>query len=162
MRLHAILHDAAGAVWAHDGKGPCYCYIFGRGPDSCLLRHVTGQPFCLYVKLLLPSIFDCLHFCSLCHAMYYLRSWQTKTFLRSWEYLMMAKFRHTHFVLQNSANPKSKRFGEDTCMDTWICVEQWTFGLQWVCKQSSNSCKGRINLICKKNIKTQASWQFVG
>ena len=31
-RLHAILHDAAGAVRAHSGKGPGYCYMIGRGP----------------------------------------------------------------------------------------------------------------------------------
>ena len=37
FRLHAILHDAAGAVRAHSGKGPGYCYMIGRGPNSCLL-----------------------------------------------------------------------------------------------------------------------------
>ena len=26
FRLHAILHDTAGAVRAHSGKGPGYCY----------------------------------------------------------------------------------------------------------------------------------------
>ena len=30
FRLHAILHDAAGAVRAHSGKGPGYCYKIGR------------------------------------------------------------------------------------------------------------------------------------
>ena len=49
IRLHAILHDVAGAVRAQSGKGPGYCYIIGRGPNSCLLGHVTGQLFCLYV-----------------------------------------------------------------------------------------------------------------
>ena len=47
FRLHAILHDAAGAVRAHSGKGLGYCYIIGRGPNSCLLGHVTGLLFCL-------------------------------------------------------------------------------------------------------------------
>ena len=28
FRLHAILHDAAGAVRVHSGKGPGYCYKF--------------------------------------------------------------------------------------------------------------------------------------
>ena len=56
-RLHAILHDAAGAVWSHTGKGPGYCCLIGRGPNSCLLGHVTGLHFCLYAKLFLPSIF---------------------------------------------------------------------------------------------------------
>ena len=57
FRLHAILHDAARAVQAHCGKGSGYCYMIGRGPNSCLLGHVTGLLFCLYVKLFLPSIF---------------------------------------------------------------------------------------------------------
>ena len=45
VRLHAILHDVAGAVQAHSGKGPGYCYVIGRGPNSCLLGHVTGLLF---------------------------------------------------------------------------------------------------------------------
>ena len=39
FRLHAILHDAAAAVRAHSNKGPGYCYMIGRGPNSCLLGH---------------------------------------------------------------------------------------------------------------------------
>ena len=62
FRLHAILHDAAGAVRSHSGKGPGYCYMIGRGPNFCLLGHVTGLIFCLYVKLFLPSIFNCVDF----------------------------------------------------------------------------------------------------
>ena len=62
FRLHAILHDAAGAVRAHTGKGPGYCYMIGRGPNSCLLGHVTGLHFCLYVKIFIPSIFDSVDF----------------------------------------------------------------------------------------------------
>ena len=62
FRLHAILHDAAGAVRSHSGKRPGYCYMIGRGPNSCLLGHVTGQLFCLYVKLFLPSIFNSVNF----------------------------------------------------------------------------------------------------
>ena len=62
FRLHAILHDAAGAVRAHTGKGPVYCYMIGRGPNSCLLGHVTGLLFCLYVKTFLTSIFKSVDF----------------------------------------------------------------------------------------------------
>ena len=50
FKLHAILHDAAGAVGARSGKGLGYCYMIGRGPNSCLLGHVTGQNFCLDLK----------------------------------------------------------------------------------------------------------------
>ena len=62
FRLHAILHDAAGAVRTHSAKGPGYCYTIGRGPNSCLLGHVTGLLFCLYVKIFLPSIFNSVDF----------------------------------------------------------------------------------------------------
>ena len=64
LRLHAILHDAAGAVRAHCGKVPGYCYMIGRGQTFCLLCHVTGLLFCLYVKLFLTSIFKSVDFWS--------------------------------------------------------------------------------------------------
>ena len=62
FRLHAILHDAAGAVPLQTGKGPVYCYLVARGPNCCLLGHVTGPLFCLYVKIFLPSIFNLIDF----------------------------------------------------------------------------------------------------
>ena len=62
FRLHAILHDATGAVGTHSGKGPSYCYMIGRGPTFCLLGHVPGLLFCLYVKFLLPSSFNSIDF----------------------------------------------------------------------------------------------------
>ena len=36
--------------------------MIGRGPNSCLLGHLTGLLFCLYVKLFLPSIFNSFDF----------------------------------------------------------------------------------------------------
>ena len=62
FRLHAILHDVAGAVRAHSGKGPGYRYMIGRGQTSYLRGHVTGLLFCLYVKIFLPSIFNSVGF----------------------------------------------------------------------------------------------------
>ena len=62
FRLHEILHDAAGAVRLQNGNGPGYCYMIGRGPNSCLLSHVTGILFCLYVRISLPSIFNSVVF----------------------------------------------------------------------------------------------------
>ena len=62
FRLHAKLHDAAGAARAHSGKGPGFCYMIGRGPNSCLLGHVTGLLFCLYVKIFLSYIFSSVEF----------------------------------------------------------------------------------------------------
>ena len=57
FKLHEILHDAAGAVRAHSGKGPGYCYMIARGPNSCLLGHVTGLLF-----LSLRKTLSTLHF----------------------------------------------------------------------------------------------------
>ena len=62
LRLHAILHDAAGALRAQSGKGPGYCYMIRRGPNSCLLGHVTGLLFCPNVKIFLSSIFNSANF----------------------------------------------------------------------------------------------------
>ena len=62
FRLHAILHDAAGAVRAHSGNGHGYCYKIGRGTNSCLLGHVTGLLFCLCVKIIQPSIVNSVDF----------------------------------------------------------------------------------------------------
>ena len=45
FKLHAILLDAAGAVRLQTGKGSGYCYMIGRGPNCCLLGHVTGLLF---------------------------------------------------------------------------------------------------------------------
>ena len=36
--------------------------MIGRRPNSCLLGHVTGLLFCLYVKNFLPSIFKSVDF----------------------------------------------------------------------------------------------------
>ena len=62
FRLHAKLPHAAGAVRAHSGKEPGYCYMIGRGPNSCLLGHVTGILFCFYVNLFPPSICNSVDF----------------------------------------------------------------------------------------------------
>ena len=70
LRLHAILHDTAGAVRAHSGKGSGYCYMIARGPNSCLLSHVTGLLFCLYVKLFLPCILKSVDFEAVYLALY--------------------------------------------------------------------------------------------
>ena len=62
FRLHAILHNAAGAVPAHSAKGPGYCYMIERGPSSCMLGHVSGLLFFLYLRTFLPSIFNSVAF----------------------------------------------------------------------------------------------------
>ena len=58
--LHARLHDAAGAVRSHTGKRPGCGFMIGQGPNSRLLGHVTGFFFCLYIKIIVHSIFNSL------------------------------------------------------------------------------------------------------
>ena len=60
--LHAILHDAAGAVRLQNGKGLGYCYMIGRATNCCLLGQVTGLLFCPLVKIFLPSNFNLIDF----------------------------------------------------------------------------------------------------
>ena len=62
FRLHALLHDAAGAIRLQTGERPGYCYMIGRGPNCSLLGHVAELLFCLYVKIFLPSIFNLIDF----------------------------------------------------------------------------------------------------
>ena len=62
FRLHAILHDAAGAVRLQTSQGSGYCYMIGRSPNCCLFGQVTGLLSCLYVKIFLPSIFKLFDF----------------------------------------------------------------------------------------------------
>ena len=45
FRLHAILNDAAGSVRSTTYKGPGYCYVLSRFPNSCFLGHATGWFF---------------------------------------------------------------------------------------------------------------------
>ena len=63
FRLHATLHDAAGAVRSPTVKRPGYCYLIGRRPNSCLLVHVAELLFVLfYVKSIVLSIFNTVDF----------------------------------------------------------------------------------------------------
>ena len=70
LRLHAILHDAAGAVIVHSGKGLRYCYMIRRRPNSCLLGHLTELIFCLQVKLFDFPFLNLSTFEAVCRALY--------------------------------------------------------------------------------------------
>ena len=62
FRLHAIVHDSAGAVKTTTDEGPGYCYMLPQLPSSCLLGHITGLFLCLYIKVCHPhnfKILDC-------------------------------------------------------------------------------------------------------
>ena len=92
---------------AHTGKGPDYCDKIGRGPNWCLLGHVTGLFFCLYVKFVPTSICDSVIFgrsmsCILLDIELADRN--------VWEFSLIGIFRDTHLVIQKSANSQSKQF----------------------------------------------------
>ena len=67
---HVTLEDAAEVLRLSSGDGPGYCYIIGRGPNSCMLGHLTGLVFRFYIKFFLPSIFKSVDFGSVCLASY--------------------------------------------------------------------------------------------
>lgn len=59
LRLHAVLHDAAGFVSDNCGTGPSYIYASSLNSlNSCFLGHVTGILFCLRLKFLHPTSFN--------------------------------------------------------------------------------------------------------
>lgn len=60
LRLHAILHDSAGFVKDVTNMGPGYSYVIPCSIQSCLLGHVTGIIYCLYIKLFHRSLFSSL------------------------------------------------------------------------------------------------------
>ena len=72
FRLHAILHDAAGAVRSHSGKGPGYCYMIGRGPNLLAwsrdwttflpLRKTLSTLRFQLCRLLKQYVFDCARY----------------------------------------------------------------------------------------------------
>ena len=51
FRLHAILHDSAGAVKATSNQGPGYRYMLPHFPSSCLLGHIVILLFYYFVSL---------------------------------------------------------------------------------------------------------------
>ena len=60
FRLHAKLHDAAGAVHVGSGKRSGYCYMIGRVQKSSVLGQVTGLLFCFRFSSLIISAAVCL------------------------------------------------------------------------------------------------------
>ena len=102
--------------------------MLGRGANSCLLGHVTKIIFRLYLKHLLPSIFDSADFWSSISCIS-LDTDMEETNVR--EELgvvsLMAKFRGIHFVLQESTNPQIKQFFvQETCTEACGLVTVWT------------------------------------
>ena len=60
LRLHAVIHDAAGYIKEKDSIGPGYLYALSCPINSCFIGHVTGLMFCIYVKLFHQKPFSLL------------------------------------------------------------------------------------------------------
>ena len=125
-RLHAILHDAAGAVQSHTGKGPGYCYLFGWGPFSCLLADVTKLLVCLYVKLFLLSISNSVDFWSSVSLIVLDIDLTEKNIIRKLGFFLMVLYKEFHFVHQRLLNLTNRRQGTQvSCIELRRVVESW-------------------------------------
>ena len=61
FRMHAVLHDASGFMKTTYSRGVGYCYVFKSDtilPNSCLLGHITGLVYCLYLKFYHSKLFS--------------------------------------------------------------------------------------------------------
>ena len=66
----SIFHKWQHIVRTHSGNGFGHCYMNGRGPNSCLLGHVTGLFSCLYVNSIYVPFSTLLTFEAVCLAVY--------------------------------------------------------------------------------------------
>ena len=134
FRLKATLLYAAAAKRAHSGKGPDYCFMIGRGPNTYLLVHVTELPFCHFLKLFLSSSFISVDFwsrvcCMVLDIQQVKHYWGVGTFY--W-------WKSSGVPLSSSKKVQNhktrilvfKKFAT-------ISVDQWMFGIQWASKYSS-------------------------
>ena len=118
FRLHAIVHDAAG------GLG--YCYEIGRGLNSCLLGHVTGLLFCLYVKLFLPSIFNSVDFWSSMSFILLDMELNGKNIVNELELFIHGLYKDFHFFHQRLLNLSMRRHGTQVIyMELPGVLEDW-------------------------------------
>ena len=59
LRLLAILHDAGGFIHELYTEGPGYSYMLHWKLNSCFTGHLTGIPFCLYIKFSTQKFITC-------------------------------------------------------------------------------------------------------
>ena len=60
FRMHAVLHDASAFMKTMYSRGARFCYVFKSDtipPNSCLLGHITGIVYCLYLKFYNSKLF---------------------------------------------------------------------------------------------------------
>ena len=126
FRLPAILHDAAVAVLLQTGKGPGYFYLIGRGPNSCLLGHVTGLLFCFHVKIFLPSIFNLIDFWISMSLIVLEMELTEKNIIEKLGLFLMVLYRDFQFVQQWLLNLINRQHGTQVIyIESRVVVENW-------------------------------------
>ena len=125
IRLHTKLHDAAGAVRAHSGKGPGFCFMIGRGPNSCLLCHGTGLLLCRYIKIFLPSSFDTVDFRSSMSGFVVDIGFADENVIKKMGIFLMGLFRDSHSSSKKVQTDKAVSLVHRKLAENR--VEQWTF-----------------------------------
>ena len=93
--------------------------MIGRGPNACLLGHVTGLLFCFYVNFVLISFFKFVDFWSSMSCIPPDIELTNVNGCKDWEFLLIGVFRDTYFVLQNSKHLDEQQ----TCTDLCATVE---------------------------------------
>ena len=126
LRLHAVLHYAAAAVRLQTGKGPGYCCMIGRGPNCCLLGHVTGLLFCLYVKFFLPSTFILIDSWNSMSLIVLDIEITEKNIVKEQGLFLMVLYKDFHFVHQTLINLIIRQHGTQVIyMELRGVVESW-------------------------------------
>ena len=162
FRLHALLHEAAGANRTHSGKELGWRNNTGRGPFLCLLGLVTALLFFFYVKLFHFSIFISVDFwiCMSCIGLDI--GFAYRNSIKEMGVFLLGLFRETHFAFQGSTNWKSEQVDvQQICtLCVEFCVEQRTFDSHWAFNNFPSDVLGEI--FAKRTEKKQDSWQFKG
>ena len=125
FRRHPVVHDAPEAVRAHSRKAPGHSYKIGRGPNSFWLCQLTGLLFCFSGKLFLPSIFNSVDFWSSmsCNVLDFEVA-DLNVIKEVGSFFLLRFFRDSHFALQKSADPQSRRFGvQNNCTEMCRTVD---------------------------------------
>ena len=97
-----------------------------RGPNCCLLGHVTGLLFCLYVKIFLPSIFNLIDFW-VCISLIVIDIEPTeKNIIKELGLFLMVLYKDFQFVSQRFLNLINRQHGTQIIyMELREVVENW-------------------------------------
>ena len=109
-----------------NGKGPSYCHMTGRGLNCCLLGHVTGLLFCLYVKIILPSFFNLIDIWINISLIVLDVELTEKNIIKDLGLFLLFLYKDIHFVRQKLLSPINRQHGTQVIyMELSEVVEKW-------------------------------------